>query len=75
MHFINLVSAYCRIFQHLLNFLWKNIYLHLGKDSCSGDSGGPLISYEGVNDFGDLKYLRGIVSFGPKRCGNVSKFD
>ena len=55
--------------------LENNICLHLGKDSCSGDSGGPLLSYEGVNDFGDLKYLRGIVSFGAKRCGNVSIYD
>ena len=43
-----------------------------GKDTCEGDSGGPLLSYEGINDFADLKFLRGIVSFGSKKCGNVS---
>ena len=50
------------------------ILVFSGKDSCSGDSGGPLLSYEGVNDFADVKYLRGIVSFGAKKCGSVSNF-
>ena len=43
----------------------------LGKDSCNGDSGGPLMSYNG--DFKGTKYLRGIVSFGTTTCGNVRK--
>lgn len=38
----------------------------IGKDSCSGDSGGPLITRESKE--GPM-YLRGIVSFGAKRCG------
>ncbi|XP_068118814.1 granzyme A-like [Hyperolius riggenbachi] len=32
-----------------------------GKDTCNGDSGGPLICQG---------QLRGVVSFGPKYCGN-----
>ena len=40
-----------------------------GKDSCSGDSGGPLLSFNGENG---SKYLRGISSFGAKKCGTVS---
>ena len=46
-------------------------YIILGKDSCNGDSGGPLMSYNG--DFKGTKYLRGIVSFGTTTCGNVRK--
>ena len=46
-------------------------YIPLGKDSCNGDSGGPLMSYNG--DFKGTKYLRGIVSFGTTTCGNVRK--
>ena len=60
---------------HLVSILYGNcIFYFSGKDSCSGDSGGPLLSYEGVNDFADVKYLRGIVSFGAKKCGSVSNF-
>ena len=40
-----------------------------GKGSCSGDNGGSLLSFNGENG---SKYLRGISSFGPKKCGNVS---
>ena len=43
-----------------------------GKDSCNGDSGGPLITYKGFNDQSDTKYLLGIVSFGSSKCGGVS---
>ncbi|EEB18115.1 tripsin, putative [Pediculus humanus corporis] len=40
-----------------------------GKDSCSGDSGGPL-QIVGLNDEGQpVYYQEGIVSFGPKNCG------
>lgn len=35
-----------------------------GKDTCSGDSGGPLMQRVGHNHF-----LYGIVSFGPNKCG------
>ncbi|KAJ8958744.1 hypothetical protein NQ318_016472 [Aromia moschata] len=39
------------------------------KDSCRGDSGGPLMSYD-VNSNGDLVwYSVGVVSFGPSPCG------
>ena len=37
-----------------------------GKDSCAGDSGGPLIARESISD---PMYLVGIVSFGTKKCG------
>ena len=43
-----------------------------GKDSCSGDSGGPLITYDGVDPYTSHKYLYGIVSFGTRKCGSVS---
>lgn len=35
-----------------------------GKDTCSGDSGGPLMRRIGTNYF-----LFGLVSFGPNKCG------
>ncbi|XP_050353857.1 CLIP domain-containing serine protease HP8-like isoform X2 [Nymphalis io] len=39
------------------------------KDSCGGDSGGPLI-YPGRNGGVGVRYIqRGIVSYGSKRCG------
>ena len=62
------------VLQDVITFsLHTQSYMSIsGKDSCSGDSGGPLLSYEGVNDLADLKYLRGIISFGGKKCGNVS---
>lgn len=38
------------------------------KDSCPGDSGGPLQSAAFV--FDDIRYVQyGVVSFGPKYCG------
>lgn len=38
------------------------------KDSCSGDSGGPLQVAAFLN--GETKYVQqGIVSFGPRFCG------
>ncbi|XP_046974268.1 CLIP domain-containing serine protease HP8-like [Vanessa cardui] len=40
-----------------------------GKDSCIGDSGGPLM-YPGKNKGSGVRYIqRGIVSYGSKRCG------
>ena len=42
------------------------IFSFSGKDSCSGDSGGPLIARNGI---AEAMYLKGIVSFGTKKCG------
>lgn len=38
-----------------------------GRDSCEGDSGGPLM--RGEDEF-QRYYLLGVVSFGPRRCGS-----
>lgn len=44
-----------------------------GKDSCSGDSGGPL-QVLSVNPSGEPAYIQqGIVSFGPRICGSQGK--
>uniref|UniRef100_A0A1Y1NHS8 CLIP domain-containing serine protease n=1 Tax=Photinus pyralis TaxID=7054 RepID=A0A1Y1NHS8_PHOPY len=40
-----------------------------GKDSCSGDSGGPLMLYNQTVT-GPIYYITGIVSFGPTKCGS-----
>merc|ERR1719300_1488431 len=50
----------------------------LGKDSCKGDSGGPLFLSQVKNrnigeptlDGTEPWYLMGIVSFGSRRCGS-----
>lgn len=39
------------------------------KDSCGGDSGGPLMFPGKMGNFGVRYVQRGIVSFGSKRCG------
>ncbi|XP_055609288.1 CLIP domain-containing serine protease B4-like [Uranotaenia lowii] len=39
-----------------------------GKDSCRGDSGGPLMKIEKVRDK-SAWFLKGIVSFGTDKCG------
>jgi serine protease 7 len=38
----------------------------LGKDSCNGDSGGPLMAYDATTQ---LWNLVGVVSYGPEPCG------
>lgn len=43
-----------------------------GRDTCEGDSGGPLMRFEVLEDNGTPRYyLLGIVSFGPRRCGTA----
>jgi len=41
----------------------------LGKDSCKGDSGGPLY-YSQKTSGKNTWYLLGLVSFGSRQCGN-----
>ncbi|KAK5647654.1 hypothetical protein RI129_002546 [Pyrocoelia pectoralis] len=41
-----------------------------GKDSCRGDSGGPLMTLQYVPSDSDYNwYVSGVVSFGPSPCG------
>ena len=40
-----------------------------GKDSCRGDSGGPLMSVERSSDGAYRWTVIGVVSFGPSPCG------
>lgn len=40
-----------------------------GKDSCDGDSGGPLMTE--VNAYEPRFELVGVVSYGPKVCGTA----
>lgn len=40
-----------------------------GKDSCNGDSGGPLMGFYKDTQGRAYFYLAGIVSFGPQECG------
>ncbi|XP_066157983.1 venom protease-like [Euwallacea fornicatus] len=43
-----------------------------GRDSCAGDSGGPLM-YTGLIE-GSPRYIQyGIVSYGPRKCGSEGK--
>ena len=44
----------------------SNVYFISGKDSCNGDSGGPLIYREFADD---PWYQIGLVSFGTSVCG------
>ena len=36
----------------------------VGKDTCRGDSGGPLI-----NEYEQFHEIIGIISYGPSQCG------
>ncbi|XP_050504927.1 serine protease easter [Diabrotica virgifera virgifera] len=40
-----------------------------GKDSCRGDSGGPLMAYAADEEFQLNWFIIGVVSFGPSPCG------
>lgn len=42
-----------------------------GVDSCSGDSGGPLIALDRRNVTQMYMYLVGVVSYGPTSCGQL----
>ncbi len=50
-----------------LEFILWSWFSSLGKDSCSGDSGGPMIARE---DPRQTMYLAGVVSTGPITCGS-----
>ncbi|RZF45062.1 hypothetical protein LSTR_LSTR002023 [Laodelphax striatellus] len=41
----------------------------IGKDSCGGDSGGPLMSAQAIDDMPPRYFIIGLVSFGVKMCG------
>lgn len=42
---------------------------YFGRDSCAGDSGGPL-KYVSTHINGSPSYIQyGIVSYGPRHCG------
>lgn len=43
----------------------------IGKDSCGGDSGGPLMTVESVRNQPPAYYLLGVVSFGTTICGST----
>lgn len=64
-------SNYCRkIYRDRVPITKKQICAGgvLGRDACSGDSGGPLMV--AVTENNQPKYvLHGIVSFGVKHCG------
>ena len=51
-----------------LDFCENYIFLKLilGRDTCSGDSGGPLLV---KSDRHSPAFLLGVVSFGIKQCG------
>ncbi len=51
---------------HTICSLMADLSHSTGVDSCNGDSGGPLFGRKGR---GSLMILRGIVSYGTKRCG------
>ena len=59
-------SSACDLFSSLIYCDYGALYISIGRDSCTGDSGGPLISRQGEEE---PMYLKGIVSFGARRCG------
>lgn len=65
----------CRNFYENLLFFTRNQICAggtEGKDSCGGDSGGPLQHVINLN--GAKRFVQeGIVSYGPKQCGLNNK--
>ena len=51
---------------HVSKKKWLKTLISLGKDSCSGDSGGPLIQQANTDT---PWFLVGVVSFGTSKCG------
>ncbi|CAH0728250.1 unnamed protein product, partial [Brenthis ino] len=68
-----MAEAYCaEFFERYSDHIFKNFCAgELGKDSCKGDSGGPLMLFEKYKDsYRMIQY--GIVSYGPLLCGSDS---
>ena len=47
--------------------MFSKYHLLIGKDSCNGDSGGPLIQKD--RGVGNPWFQVGVVSFGTSKCG------
>ena len=61
-----IIKYLCDIYVKIRDLIVISILLITDEDSCSGDSGGPLIAQLDENS---RMYLRGVVSFGTRRCG------
>ena len=65
---IHLKKYFEMLYQTLCRFFFGFICCYFtGKDSCNGDSGGPLFIREGTSDPWEQI---GLVSFGSVKCGN-----
>ena len=53
----------------LLGTVLPHLFHFSGKDSCNGDSGGPLMVKEKEFGFFSTVYQIGLVSSGTKYCG------
>ncbi|XP_031616447.1 serine protease easter-like isoform X2 [Contarinia nasturtii] len=60
---------YCNIKYHTLTSTQLCAGGQTGKDSCNGDSGGPLMVKHSTDSTHNHYYLVGLVSFGPTPCG------
>lgn len=63
-----------KTYKHLKNIGVEQICVggEKGKDSCSGDSGGPMQKAFSFRDKGPRYFAMGVVSVGAKRCGKFS---